>query len=157
MANKIPHLPQMPWSGRAAQQNDDPEHKIRFRRHMRLLVGNTIALLALYFVVLYLGFWQICIVYTVLAAILTLGYVIYNRGFVYKNATPAMLPDTLSNEQKAGRLADAKARDQRSRWLLTLIFPLVLSVLLDLFFTLFLADLLEKWNAALFMFLNYLP
>ena len=149
MARKFPNLPPMPWSGRVPKQPQDPEKQARARKLMLLLFANTIALVMLYFGLLYVGFDEIFIIYTVLAAVLALGYVVYNRGFVYKDATPEMLPDTLTPEQKQEILDGAAARDKRSRWLLTLLLPLVISVLLDVLFTFVLIDLFTKWESML--------
>jgi hypothetical protein len=149
MAKRWINLPPMPWSGRAPKQPQDPEKQARSKRLMLLLFANSIALLLLYFGLLYVGFGEIFIIYTVLAALLALGYVIYNRGFVYKDATPQMLPDTLTPDQKQTILDEAAARDQRSRWVLTLLLPMVVSVLLDVLFTFVLIDLFSKWESML--------
>ena len=65
---------------------------------------------------------------------LGLYYVIYNRGFVGKNATPDVLPDTMSPAEKQAFLDDSKARLQKSRWVLTLLIPIILTFAADMIY-----------------------
>lgn len=99
-----------------------------------LLLVNSVLFSVLYFVIAGAGFDYVLYVYTALAAILAFVFVIYNRGFSRKNVTPAMLPDTMSDEEKRAFIADGERRLSASRWLLTLIFPLVLAIALDVMY-----------------------
>ena len=99
-----------------------------------LLVGNTVALVTLYFVLTNLGAWYITPIYLALAAVIGIGFVVYNRGFVAKNATPDDLPNTMTREEKRAFLQDGKERLARSRWVITLLFPLVAAILLDMLY-----------------------
>ena len=112
------------------------------RRQMLLLVINTANALALYFGCVALDFSPIFWIYTGLAAVLLIGYVVYNRGFVLRGVTPDMLPDTLSLEEKNAMLAEAKRRRDASRFMVTLIVPLLLAVLIDAIYLLLLEDIL---------------
>ena len=66
---------------------------------------------------------------------LTLGfsaaYVIYNRGFSRMNVTPDMLPSSMSAEEKEAFINDGKMRLEKSKWMLTIIFPLLVTFILD--------------------------
>ena len=66
---------------------------------------------------------------------LTLGfsgaYVIYNRGFSRMNITPEMLPSSMSSEEKEAFIEDGKQRLERSKWMLLIIFPLLMTFILD--------------------------
>ena len=97
-----------------------------------LLLVNSILFPVLYFTVANAGFDYILYVYTALAAILAFVFVIYNRGFSRKNVTPEMLPDTMSDEEKKEFIADGERRLSASRWMIAFLFPLVLTVALDI-------------------------
>ena len=76
-----------------------------------------------------------------IAAVLVVIYALYNRGFVYRNVTPDMLPDTMSYEQKTAVLDEAKQRMDKSRWMLTLILPFLVAFMLDALYLFVLSDL----------------
>ena len=109
-----------------------------------LLVLNTLLAFAVYFGCVELGFSPIFFVYIGLIAVLLVVYVVYNRGFVLKGATPEMLSSELTEAQKQAMLDEAAARLRDSRWLLTLIIPLVLTLLVDAMYLFFLEDLLAS-------------
>ena len=96
------------------------------------MLVNSILFPVLYFTVANAGFDYILYVYTALAAILAFVFVIYNRGFSRKNITPEMLPDTMSAEEKKEFIADGERRLSASRWMIAFLFPLVLTVALDI-------------------------
>ena len=112
------------------------------KRLMLLLIFNTLLSLFIYFGCVEIGFSPIFFVYIGLAAVLLIAYVVYNRGFVLKGATPEMLSDELSPAQKQQMLDQAAARLRDSRWMLTLVIPIVLALLLDAVYLFFLEDLL---------------
>lgn len=74
------------------------------------------------------------IVYTVywaaFAAFLVV-FVVYNRAFTRKGITPEMLPDTMSAVEKAEYVNDGKRRLEKSRWMLSIIIPLLVTIALD--------------------------
>ena len=112
------------------------------KKTVLLLILNTLVSFAVYFGCVELGFSPIVFVYVGLTAALLIVYVIYNRGFVLKGATPEMLSDELSPAEKQVMLDRAAARLRDSRWLLTIIIPLVLAMLVDAVYLFFLEDLL---------------
>jgi len=100
--------------------------------HMLLLLINSVVLIALYFVLVHLGFDYILPIYCGIGAILGLSFVIYNRGFAGKGVTAEMLPDTMSYVEKCKFIEDSKTRLRKSRWMLTLIFPIILAIAIDM-------------------------
>ena len=114
------------------------------KKRALLLLVNTVAILFLYYGCYSLGFRQIFFVYLGLLAVLAVVYVVYNRGFVYKNATPELLPDTMTPEEKQATLEEARRRLRASDWMLMLIIPLVVTFLADAIYLFFLADFLES-------------
>ncbi len=106
-----------------------------------LFLVNSILFCVIYFWTASLGF-PITFVYLILLLGVVLYYIIYNRGFAYKNATPEMLPDTLTLPEKEALLATYDRRLSSSRWALTVIFPIVLALALDIMY-LYLLPLLE--------------
>ena len=97
-----------------------------------LLLGNSAFLISLYFLLVSFEILTVTPIYVALAAVLGFAFIIYNRGFAAKNATPDQLPDTMTEEEKLAFIQEGKDRLARSRWMLTLIFPLILAIAIDL-------------------------
>ena len=115
-----------------------PEKKIL----AKYLALNTVMMVVLYFLVQRIGF-PIHYVYVGLGVILGLFYVIYNRGFAGKDATPDMLPDTMSYEEKLEFIEQSKQRMRKTQWVLTLLLPIIVALMLDMLY-LFLWPQLEQ-------------
>ena len=105
------------------------------KKRAALLVLNTLILTFIYFgsmgidqpmlaLIVNVGYW-------VVLGVLAIVYVAYNRGFTQKSLTPEMLPDSWSSEKKEKYIADAERRDSRSRWMLTVIIPIMIPIMLD--------------------------
>jgi hypothetical protein len=105
-----------------------------------LMIGNSILFSVAYFALATI--FPIYIVYLAVGTVMTFIFVIYNRGFVGKNLTPDQMKDTLSPAEKQKFIDDCAARLHRSRWMLTVIFPIVLAFSLDMMY-LFLLPMLE--------------
>ena len=99
-----------------------------------LLLCNTVLLVALYFVLVELGAWYVTPIYLALATVLGIVFIVYNRGITGRNTTPEMLPDTMTRDEKLAFIKESKERMNRSRWMLTLIVPLVAALLLDILY-----------------------
>lgn len=100
-----------------------------------LIVGNTVILTFIYF-------GSMGINQPVLSAIVTVGYwlafagfliayIIYNRGFTRKDVTADMLPDTWSEERKKAFIVDSQNRNKKSKWMLSVIIPIMVPIALD--------------------------
>lgn len=70
--------------------------------------------------------------YMIGAAVLVLAYVIYNRGFSGRGITAEMLPDSMTEKEKDDYIADTAERERKSKWMMTVIIPLLLALLTDL-------------------------
>ncbi len=108
-----------------------------------LLLMNTMLALLIYFGCIALGFSAIFFVFITLAAVLLLVYVIYNQGFVLRGATPEMLDESLPVEERQAMIDKAAVRYSSSRWMMTVIIPLIVAVLADAIYIYFLADLIR--------------
>ena len=98
---------------------------------------NTVLIYGLYVVLLNVipeHSTVILTVYLSALGVVSFGYVFYNRGFTRKNLTVEMLPPTWSEEEKTAYIEDGKRRMKRSKWCITLIFPLVFTFFMDLFY-----------------------
>ena len=115
--------------------------KKQTKKLMLLLLLNCTVFISLYFVLAHFSF-PVHYVYIAAGVVLGFGFVIYNRGFCGKGVTPDMLPDTMTNEEKEAFLLESKQRLESSRWMLTLIIPLILSLALDMMY-LFLLPMLQ--------------
>ena len=105
-----------------------------------LLIGNSILFSVAYFALATI--FPIYIVYLAVGAVMTLVFVIYNRGFVGTNLKPDRMSDAMSLEEKQKFIDDCTARAHRSRWMITVIFPIVLAFALDMMY-LFLLPMVE--------------
>ena len=103
------------------------------RKLLLVLLLNTVVFATLYFTIAQY-FAYIPFVYAGLAGAFALGYVIYNRGFSRRYVTPDHLPDTMTAEEKAAWIASGEERFRRSRWVITILYPLILTLLMDLFY-----------------------
>ena len=112
-----------------------------------LLCGNTVLLFVIYRVLIAYGemtdktifSFVTMVVYLALLLGFSLAYVIYNRFFWRWGVTADRLPEAWSAVQKQQFLDLTAARRERSKWLLLIIFPLIITFLFDAF-DLFLLD-----------------
>ncbi len=105
-----------------------------------LLVGNSILFSVAYFALA--PYFPIYIVYLAVGAVMAFIFVIYNRGFVGKDLKPEQMNDAMSLEEKQKFIDDCAARLHRSRWMITVIFPIILAFCLDMMY-LFLLPMLK--------------
>ena len=84
------------------------------------------------------------IVFLLLSCGLAVFYFIYNRGLVVAGATPDMLPDTMSYEEKTAAIEAAVERKKKTAWIAAAVFALILPVLLDAFYLFVLEDALPE-------------
>ena len=116
-----------------------------------LLAGNTVLSLCSYQVLLRLAamseqpVWTflVMLLYAALAVGFVLAYLIYNRFLYRKGVTPEQLPEDWSEERKSEFLADGDRRLKKSRWMMLIIFPLIVTFLYDAI-DLFLLDMLLR-------------
>ena len=105
------------------------------KRQVYMLVINSILLIVVYFGAM--GIEQpiistaVTIAYWAVFAAFLIAYVIYNRAFTRKNVTVEMLPDTMTHDEKQEYVADGKRRLEKSKWMLSVIIPLLVTIALD--------------------------
>lgn len=123
------------------------EKKKENKKYILPLVMNTVLFLLVYWFCMNQPFYLTVLwVYFALTLGFTTAYVIYNRAFVRKGVTPDMLPDSMSDTEKAEFIADGERRMKRSKWMLTIIFPLVLTFFIDMFVLYIAEPLLSNFN-----------
>lgn len=99
-----------------------------------LLLVNTVIVFSLYQFLLRFPYFEIVlIIYMVILAVSLISYVIYNRGFTRRGLTPEMLSDDMTDEEKEEFIEDGKRRFEKSKWLLTVIFPFLFTFCFDAF------------------------
>ena len=69
--------------------------------------------------------------YTLILSVLTVIYVVYNRGMSRKGVTKDMLPDDWDDEEKDRFIEDGKKRLEKSKWMLIFIFAFVVVFAFD--------------------------
>ncbi len=112
------------------------------KRLLILLICNSVFFVALYFTAVHFGFDYILPIYCVIGIVVGFVFFIYNRGFSAKGITPEMLPDTMSATEKQAFIDNAALRLKKSRWMLTILFPILLAIAADMIY-LYLLPLLE--------------
>lgn len=108
-------------------------------RYLVFLVLNTVLFFTVYRVLLYyaettnetFASFVVMILYLALLLGFTLGYLIYNRFLYRKGLTREDLPYDWDEERKAEFLADGERRLKKSKWIMLIIFPLILTFLID--------------------------
>lgn len=119
--------------------------KLDTKKTLLLLLANTVILMLLYFwIPSQFRFGYLPMIYFAVGAGLALYYVIYNRGFAGKNITPDMLPDTMTLAEKQAFIDDSRERQSKSKWVLTILIPLVLVFAVDMVY-LFVLPLFSGW------------
>ncbi len=108
-----------------------------------MLIANTVIMLALYLLFVNINATVTLIVFTVIAAGFSFGYVIYNRGFSRLNVTAEMLPPEWSYEKKCEFIEDGKRRIEKSKWMLTIILPIIVVYAFELF-SIYLMPMIEN-------------
>ena len=109
--------------------------KSETKKLMLCLVANTVLMIALYFAIPALTrFPYMPQIYLAAGAGLGIYYVIYNRGFAGKGITPEQLPDTMSLAEKQKFIEDSQERMQKSRWVLTLLVPILFTYMIDMIY-----------------------
>ncbi len=98
-----------------------------------LLVLNTVLFLTAYLLFIQINEIATLIVYSVVTAGFVFSYVIYNRGFSRRGVTPEMLPAEWSYEKRCEFIEDGHRRLEKSKWMLLVIFPLIVVYAFELF------------------------
>ena len=117
--------------------NDDSKKKNT--RYLALLIVNTVLFFSLYRILLNFAemsqqtfpSFVVMVVYMALLLGFVLAYLIYNRFFYREGITVEQLSPLWSEEQKNDFIEDAKRRKARSKWMLLIIFPLVVTFMVD--------------------------
>lgn len=104
-----------------------------WKRALTLVLSTALAL-GLYFYLIRFSFWKVVMIaYIAVAAVLIVAYFVINRAFTGSGVTYEMLPDTMTHKEKEEYLDDVAERERRSRPLLMIIFPVVITLMVDLF------------------------
>ena len=123
------------------QQNNYGEHQsvkeavnaFNWKRALALAI-TTIVSMGIYFFLTSTPLWKVAVLaYIVIASVLIIAYFIINRAFTGSGVTYEMLPDTMTHKEKEEYLADVADRERRSRPMLMVIFPIIVTLLVDLF------------------------
>ena len=100
-----------------------------------ILFINTVVLFALY--CLFVMKWNINFIFWIYYALLFclgVAYVIYNRGFAYHKLTEFQLPPDWDAAKKQAFLAKRDERIKKSKWMLTIIIPLCITIFFDIIY-----------------------
>ena len=104
---------------------------------MLAIIGLTLLFMAVYFTAVSLPYelryvsYGLMVLYMAALAVFAIVYICYNFAFTRKGITAEMLPDTWSEEKKQEFIQKGKDREQKSRWMLMIIFPLVVTFIAE--------------------------
>ncbi len=130
-------------TSREVSTNDGAPKKFN-PRPLIVLAINTTVILGVYLAAMRFYYFEYTLAaYIILAAGISVGYVVYNRGFSRRGITLDMLPDTMTPEEKSEFIADGERRMKKSKWMLTIILPFIFTFAYE-FITLFLVDLFKS-------------
>lgn len=73
-----------------------------------------------------------------------IAYIAYNRAFSRKGITPDMLPSSWTEEQKQSYIEDGKIREEKSRWMLSVIIPFLVTFIAEALYLFVWTGLLEN-------------
>ena len=116
------------------QSVSEAVNAFNWKRALILAISTAFAMGLYFFLMNIYSLWKfVVIAYVAVASVLIVAYFIINRAFTGSGVTYEMLPDTMSHDEKEEYLADVAAREKRSRPLLLVIFPVIITLLVDLF------------------------
>ena len=116
------------------QSVSEAVNAFNWKRALILVISTAFAMGLYFFLMNIYSLWKfVVIAYVAVASVLIVAYFIINRAFTGSGVTYEMLPDTMSHDEKEEYLADVAAREKRSRPLLLVIFPVIITLLVDLF------------------------
>ena len=122
------------------------------KKYILPLIINTIVFFAVYSVLVRLSEKIMMITlwtYFALTLIFSVVYIVYNRAFSRMNVTPEMLPASMSFEEKEAFIHDGKMRLEKSKWMLLIIFPLLMTFILDVLGIFILEPMMSFVNGAM--------
>ena len=104
-----------------------------WRRALTLFMSTACAM-GFYFFLSSTDMWKLAVIaYVAVASILIIAYFIINRAFTGSGVTYEMLPDTMTHKEKEEYLSDVAERERKTRPMLMVIFPIIITLLVDLF------------------------
>jgi hypothetical protein len=116
------------------QSVSEAVNAFNWKRALILFVSTAFAMGLYFFLMNIYSLWKfVVIAYVAVASVLIIAYFIINRAFTGSGVTYEMLPDTMTRDEKEDYLADVADREKRSRPLLLVIFPIIITLLVDLF------------------------
>ena len=116
------------------QSVSEAVNAFNWKRALILFVSTAFAMGLYFFLMNIYSLWKfVVIAYVAVASVLIIAYFIINRAFTGSGVTYEMLPDTMTHDEKEEYLADVADREKRSRPLLLVIFPVIITLLVDLF------------------------
>lgn len=109
------------------------QKRIKNTKYALILVANSILFLSAYWLLVEQSFFMVVLwTYMILTIGFTSAYIIYNRAFSRRNVTHDMLPDSMTSDEKDEFIADGERRLEKSKWMLTIIIPLLFTFCFDL-------------------------
>ena len=99
------------------------------------LIVNSLLLLFVYYGAMGLNVpiisYVVTIAYMLIFGGFLIAYIAYNRAFTRKGITVDMLPDTWSEEKKKEYVEDGERRMKKSRWMLSVIIPFLVTFIAE--------------------------
>ena len=149
--NQAPMLPNQP--SETSKREKKPASK-QDKRLLGLVLGCSAASTLLYFSLIviadHLYYWLVASfeptvaqtaaqvlgigvmgLYAVTGTVFLVVFIIYNRGFTRDNVTPEMLPDSMTEQEKAEFIQNGIDRKRKSKWMIVVLFALFTPLAID--------------------------
>lgn len=99
------------------------------------LIVNSLLILFVYYGAMGLNVpiisYVVTVAYMLIFGGFLIAYIAYNRAFTRKGITVDMLPDTWSEEKKKEYVEDGERRMKKSRWMLSVIIPFLVTFIAE--------------------------
>ena len=117
---------------RLSPDSAKPRKKIPIWKPLVLLLSTALAVFAYQLAAYFVVTWTFKVYYFLLFAV-SLAYVFYNRGFSRWFVKPEMLPRDWPQDKKDKFFDDSRRWKRRSEWMLYILFPLLITFVVDFF------------------------
>lgn len=128
-------------------QRKTPSDKAK--KEMFIIIGLTLLFMFVYFGAGALPFPIIGYItmgiYMLTLLVFAVAYISYNYAFTRKDITPDMLPAEWDEEKKQNFIESGKEHFKKSRWMIFIIFPLVITFLADVLYLFVWTGFLENF------------
>ncbi|MBE6548379.1 MAG: hypothetical protein E7667_05850 [Ruminococcaceae bacterium] len=128
----------MKFQNNPPQKRPQKQLSEKAKKEMLRIIGYTLLAMFVYFgasaVPIPAVGYAVVGIYMTALAVFAVVYICYNYAFTRKDVTVDMLPDDWSEEQKLEYVEKPKQHFAKSRWMIFVIFPLIITFIADVLY-----------------------